>query len=450
MIELQEVVGGYGAHPIINGVNLTIEKGEFFTLLGPNGSGKTTLFKLVTGQLPVQSGHIRIAGIPLSQLNKRDKAKRMAVLTQELQVAFDYTVEEIIRLGRYPHQTGFFKSMSRKDKEVMEQVMDITCVSPYRQQQFRLLSGGEKQRVLLAKALVQEPDILLLDEPTNHLDIKHTFQMLDLLKGWQQTRGLTIFAILHDLNIASLYADRIALLHQGSFLEVGAVDLLHKEEQLQKVYEVHVKAQAHPLLPKPQLHLLPEQAEHKRASFQMGEEMIQQLDDMLALHFPEPLRTLSNATVGNGHQWICQFHMSQQRKKPLLDHKGGVLWIKTIDTVHYEWEERDSILVIAALEWTEPNQLQASHVLVFMDGLCNESTWLDMYAAVVEGKMQAYDKLGIALDQHHKEKVVVAATEQEQGLASIELHAEIRRMTENVIQKGYRQIEWTQKREEHV
>ena len=119
------------------------------------------------------------------------------------------------------------------------------------------MSGGEKQRVLLAKALAQEPEILLLDEPTNHLDIKHTFQMLDLLKEWQQTKGLTIFAILHDLNVASLYADRVALLHEGSFLEVGDVNTLRKEQQLKKVYEVEVKTQAHPLVPKPQLHMTP-------------------------------------------------------------------------------------------------------------------------------------------------------------------------------------------------
>ena len=139
----------------------------------------------------------------------------MAVLTQEVQVSFDYTVEEIISLGRYPHQKGFFKQLSKEDRKVIEEVMDITNISQLRKAQFRMISGGEKQRVLLAKALAQEPEILLLDEPTNHLDIKHTFHMLDLLKERQQMMGLTIFAILHDLNVASLYADRIALLHNG-------------------------------------------------------------------------------------------------------------------------------------------------------------------------------------------------------------------------------------------
>ena len=215
MIRIHNLVGGYTETPIINDLDLEIMKGEFFALLGQNGSGKTTLFKLITGQLPIKSGKITLSGKEVQSLSKLEKAKKMAVLTQEVQVSFDYTVEEIISLGRYPHQKGFFKQLSKEDRKVIEEVMDITNVSQLRKAQFRMISGGEKQRVLLAKALAQEPEILLLDEPTNHLDIKHTFHMLDLLKERQQMKGLTIFAILHDLNVASLYADRIALLHNG-------------------------------------------------------------------------------------------------------------------------------------------------------------------------------------------------------------------------------------------
>src|SRR5690606_2502769 len=151
-------------------------------------------------------------------------SRKMAVLTQEANVSFDYTVEEIVSLGRYPHQKGLFKQLTRVDRNVIEEVMDITDISQFRNTPFRMISGGEKQRVLLAKALAQEPEILLLDEPTNHLDVKHTFNMLDLLKERQQSNGLTIFSILHDLNVASQYADRIAMLYLGRFLEVGDVD----------------------------------------------------------------------------------------------------------------------------------------------------------------------------------------------------------------------------------
>ncbi|PWA12211.1 hypothetical protein DCC39_07200 [Pueribacillus theae] len=257
MIKIENLAGGYSKTPIIHDLNLEIKKGEFFVLLGPNGSGKSTLFKLITGRLPIQNGKVTIDGKEISALSKLEKARKIAVLQQEMQVTFDYTVEDIISLGRYPHQKGMLKRLSTYDREIIDRMMEITNVEQFRYMQFRTISGGEKQRVLLAKALAQEPEILLLDEPTNHLDIKHTFNMLNLLKEWQKTKGLTIFAILHDLNVASLYANRIGLLYNGTFLDVGDVDLLRNEEQLKKVYEVQISTQTHPTINKPQIFMTP-------------------------------------------------------------------------------------------------------------------------------------------------------------------------------------------------
>ena len=307
MIRIQNLVGGYTETPIINDLDLEINKGEFFALLGQNGSGKTTLFKLITGQLPIKSGKITLSGKEVQSLSKLEKAKKMAVLTQEVQVSFDYTVEEIISLGRYPHQKGFFKQLSKEDRKVIEEVMDITNVSQLRKAQFRMISGGEKQRVLLAKALAQEPEILLLDEPTNHLDIKHTFHMLDLLKERQQMKGLTIFAILHDLNVASLYADRIALLHKGRFLEVGDTDILRKVDQLKKVYEVKVNAQSHPIVPKPQLLMTPEYSTSREIYRFEDSYVMKQTEEYIHVQFDHPLRTISNGVIGEGIQWLKHF-----------------------------------------------------------------------------------------------------------------------------------------------
>ena len=170
-----------------------------------------------------------------------------------------------------------------------------------------MISGGEKQRVLLAKALAQEPEILLLDEPTNHLDIKHTFHMLDLLKERQQTMGLTIFAILHDLNVASLYADRIALLHNGSFLEVGDVDTLRKVDQLKKVYEVKVNSQSHPIVPKPQLLMTPEYSASREFYSFEDSYRIKQTEEFLHVQFDHPLRTISNGVIGEGIRVVKAF-----------------------------------------------------------------------------------------------------------------------------------------------
>ena len=314
MLKIQSLIGGYSHPPIINGIDVDIKKGEFFALLGPNGSGKTTIFKLITGQLPIMSGDVFLSDQPISSLSKLDKAKKMAVLTQEANVSFDYTVEEIIALGRYPHQKGFLKQLSKYDRMMMDQVMDMTNIVHLKNTPFRMISGGEKQRVLLAKALVQEPDILLLDEPTNHLDIKHTFQMLDLLKEQQMTTGLTIFAILHDLNVASLYSDRIALLHQGEFIEVGNVETLRKVNQLKKVYEVDVIPQSHPTIPKPQLLMTPNHSKSPQPLDFKKSFQIKQTEEYIHVQFKQPLKTISNGVIGDGIQWLthfCNFHVNK-------------------------------------------------------------------------------------------------------------------------------------------
>lgn len=314
MMKIENLKGGYSNSPIINDVHLEIKQGEFFALLGPNGSGKTTLFRLITGQLPKIAGDIFLSGRNISSLSKLEKAKKMAILTQEAHVSFDYTVEEIVSLGRYPHQKGFLKSLSKTDWNVIENVMEITNIHQFRKMTFRMISGGEKQRVLLAKALAQEPEILLLDEPTNHLDIKHTFQMLDLLKERQRINRLTVFAILHDLNVASLYADRIALLHHGRFLEVGDVDLLRKTDQLKNVYEVELKHGAHPTIPKPQLHMTPSATILKSSLSFEKSFRIKQTNECIHVQSVQPLRTISNGVIGDGIQWssdFCNFHVKK-------------------------------------------------------------------------------------------------------------------------------------------
>jgi iron complex transport system ATP-binding protein len=396
MIRVQNLVGGYTHFPIIKGLDLEVKKGEFFALLGPNGSGKTTLFKLITGQLPINSGNVSICGKEISTLSKLEKAKKMAVLTQEVQVSFDYTVEEIISLGRYPHQKGIFKQLSKEDRKVIEEVMEITQIRKFRKTQFRLISGGEKQRVLLAKALAQEPEILLLDEPTNHLDIKHTFQMLNLLKERQQTTGLTIFAILHDLNVASLYADRAALLHNGSFLEVGEVDLLRKEDQLKKVYEVKVKSQFHPTVPKPQLLMTPNHFSSSQLYNFEDSYMIKQSKDYLHVQFNQPLRTISNMAVGAGIQWLkhfCQFQdphpdIQQLMTKYSLPHEqaaGIMTAVKLEDMVVITKVIEDTHMMIIVTEGSG----KTINIMLFIDAHFTDGALIDGYMSAVEAKVKA-------------------------------------------------------------
>ena len=399
MIRVQNLVGGYTHSPIIKGLDLEVKTGEFFALLGPNGSGKTTLFKLITGQLPIKSGKVSICGKEISTLTKLGKAKKMAVLTQEVQVSFDYTVEEIISLGRYPHQKGIFKQLSKKDRKVIEEVMEITQISEFRTTQFRLISGGEKQRVLLAKALAQEPEILLLDEPTNHLDIKHTYQMLNLLKERQQTTGLTIFAILHDLNVASLYADRVALLHNGSFLEVGDVDLLRKESQLKKVYEVKVKSQSHPTIPKPQLLMTPNHFSSSRLFNFDDSYKIKQGEDYLHVQFDQPLRTISNTEVGAGIKWLkhfCQFQgphsdIQQLMTKYSLPHEqaAGIMTVKLEEMVMVTKVIEDIHMMVTVTEGAG----KTINIMLFIDAHFTDGALVDGYMSAVEAKVKALHEL---------------------------------------------------------
>lgn len=419
MINVQNLVGGYTHSPIIKGLDLEIKKGEFFALLGPNGSGKTTLFKLITGQLPTISGKVFIGGKEISSFSKLDKAKKMAVLTQEVQVSFDYTVEEIISLGRYPHQKGIFKQLSKHDRKVIEEVMETTQIRDYRKTPFRMISGGEKQRVLLAKALAQEPEILLLDEPTNHLDIKHTFQMLNLLKERQLTTGLTIFSILHDLNVASLYADRIALLHNGSFLEVGDVDLLRKEDQLKKVYEVKVKSQSHPTVPNPQLLMTPNYATSSKSINFGSSYKIIQTDEYIHVQFDRPLRTLSNSVTGAGIQWLkhfCHFHVAEQDQD---SHPEGALqqWMGKYSIPHEQAAGvmtaanfEDMVMVTDEIENTQMmaivtigagndddikkiQTLGSINIMLFIDAHLTDGALVDGYMAATEAKVKALQEL---------------------------------------------------------
>ncbi|MFC4736083.1 adenosylcobinamide amidohydrolase [Bacillus daqingensis] len=306
--------GGYGGPPIIESMDLHIKQGEFFGLLGPNGSGKTTLFKLVSGSLKPDHGDVSLQGASLLTMSPVQRARKIAVLTQETNVSFDFTVEEVIRLGRYAFQKGLFKMLSREDRALIDEIMALTDTEKFRDTSFFRLSGGEKQRVLLAKALVQEPEVLLLDEPTNHLDIRHTFDMLNVLKERQETQGLTVFAILHDLNIAALYCDRVGLLHEGKLQETGPVDIMRRSERLSSIYGVETWTQSHPTLPRPQLLMNPKKQDESAMS--LHDSVTVEADrNLVQISSPKPLRTISNGVAGEGIQWIrhiANFHVDKQ------------------------------------------------------------------------------------------------------------------------------------------
>jgi iron complex transport system ATP-binding protein len=259
MIKIEKLSGGYRNQVILCDVNLHIPKGEFFTILGPNGSGKTTLLRYITGELTPVKGSVFVNGKSITHLSVNERARQIAVLSQDYLMAHDFTVREIVSLGRYPFQRGLFQTTSIEDESIVEESMHQTDVYKYADTPFSYLSGGEKQRVMLAKTFAQQPQILILDEPTNHLDIKHTYELLELLKEWQTQKQVTIVSIMHDINLAALYSDRIALLFEGTVRAVGNTEILSNEETIERVFGVKMKMFQHPQISKPQMILIPKQ-----------------------------------------------------------------------------------------------------------------------------------------------------------------------------------------------
>ena len=260
MLNVKDLNAGYyKGKRVIQDLSLRVKKGEFFALLGPNGSGKSTFIKSILGSVEYVEGITTINGKNTSSYKTGELAKVAAVLSQEHMVNMDFTVEEIVLLGRYPYQgKGFLNHYRKEDYSIVDKCLLQTNTLKFKHTYFSSLSGGEKQRVLLAKALAQQPKLLFLDEPTNHLDVKHTIELLDLLKRLQMKEELTIVAILHDLNMAALYADKCALLKDGRKVAEGKLDLLYNESLLASVYDMELLSRPHPITGRPQIFFTPE------------------------------------------------------------------------------------------------------------------------------------------------------------------------------------------------
>ena len=199
-----------------------------------------------------------LKGKRLQDYRTKELARVIAVLPQHSTQAFSYTVKETVSLGRYAHQKGFLQSWSIEDEEIVQKVMEQTGVTQFQHIPFEQLSGGERQRVLLAQSLAQEPEILFLDEPTNHLDLSYQKELLDLMKRWTKEKDLTVISIFHDLNLASLYCDRLLLLDKGRIQINGNPNEVLKRERIQAIYQTEIENRPHPNLPKPQLFIVPD------------------------------------------------------------------------------------------------------------------------------------------------------------------------------------------------
>lgn len=259
MLRIESLAVGYGGEPVLKGLNLAVARGEFLVVVGPNGSGKSTLVRAVTGALSPAEGRILLDGRDLRGLRPREVARTLAVVAQDTSVGFPFTVEEIVALGRIPHLPPL-RSETPRDRAAVERAMRLTGTQPLAGRLVTALSGGERQRVMVARALAQEPRLLILDEPTAHLDIAHQVELLDLVRRLNRTEGLTVLAILHDLNLAALYADRLVMLKDGRCWADGPPAEVLTEANILAVYGSRVKIVRHPSAGQPQVMLLPREA----------------------------------------------------------------------------------------------------------------------------------------------------------------------------------------------
>ena len=252
MIEIEALSAGYMGCKIIHDINLKVNKGAFFALVGPNGSGKSTLLHTISGQIKPYGGYVRLNGKDLAQFSKKARAKHIAVLEQMYETDGDLTVYERVSLGRIPHQSSLFQADSAEDHAIIEAEMHKQNISIYKNQLSHRLSGGEQQRVRIAKTLAQQVPILILDEPTNHLDLHHTIELLQQLKVLQAQSQLTVIAVLHDVNLAARFADEIGVMDKGKLIRLGSPKNILDTAIMKEVFQIDSYIVNHPTLQCPQ------------------------------------------------------------------------------------------------------------------------------------------------------------------------------------------------------
>ena len=252
VIALDTVGFRYDVNWVLKNISCEIVRGEFAGLLGPNGSGKTTLLKIIDGMLQPQEGRVFISGVPLSSIRRQALAKTIAVVSQDFRMTFPFSVQEVVLMGRSPHLAKW-RFEGETDLLIARKAMEMTDTLHLAGRDMEQLSGGERQRVLIARALAQEPQILLLDEPTAFLDIKHQMDFFDLVKSLNRTINLTVVAVTHDINLASLYCDRLILMRDGRIAVQGRPEDVVSEENIAQVYRVRVQVDCSPATGRPRI-----------------------------------------------------------------------------------------------------------------------------------------------------------------------------------------------------
>jgi iron complex transport system ATP-binding protein len=246
----------YGSQQVLQRLSFSIAQGEIFIIIGPNGAGKTTLIKLMAGIIKRQSGVIDVLQKSIDSYSQKKLAQVLAYVPQGLPVGFPFTAEETVLLGRAPHQKVLGLA-SEDDLEIVRQTMTFTEVDHLARRKLDQLSGGEQQRVLIARALCQQPQVILLDEPTASLDLSHQMRIMDLMEKLKDEKGVTVVMVSHDVNLAAMYADQLLLLKAGEIVCMGTPNAVLNFETLEETYNCQLLVDSSPLGNLPRVTLVP-------------------------------------------------------------------------------------------------------------------------------------------------------------------------------------------------
>jgi len=242
---------------VLQNVTFEVVPGEFLSVIGPNGSGKTTLLRLLYGYFPPLTGSLYLDDTPMAKITRRDLAKKIAVVSQMPRFHFELSAFELVLMGRSPYM-GLLTFERKEDFEIASEAMKLTDAIDFKERNIFSLSGGELQRVLIARALAQEPRVMLLDEPTSYLDIKHQINICQLLKRMNKDKGITIVSIFHDINLASYFSDRVMVMKEGKMYGVGSPEEVITKQTLDFVYGCSVFVDENPVIGRPRVTLVGE------------------------------------------------------------------------------------------------------------------------------------------------------------------------------------------------
>ena len=254
-IDARDISFRYTDQWVILDLSFHADQGDFWGIIGPNGSGKTTLLKMLYGLFIPQRGTVLVDGEELRRMQRSDIAKKIAVVPQDHQIDFPFTSLEVVLMGRSPY-LGRLQFETRHDFEVAQRAMELTETLPFAKRPINELSGGEKQRVLIARAVAQEPEIMLFDEPTSNLDINHQVEFYELISRLNREKNLTILTVSHDINLASEYCQKIILLKEGRIFKMGNPREVVIEGHISQVYGSRVLVDENPVTGSPRITLL--------------------------------------------------------------------------------------------------------------------------------------------------------------------------------------------------